>query len=72
MSEHTQLDLAVIGRYKLAALFCNEGLADLAARFGAHRNVLQVRVRGGKPSRGGCGQRKAGVHAARIGVDRLR
>ncbi len=43
LGEQSQLDLGIIGGDELAAFSRDEGAANLAARFGAHRNILQVR-----------------------------
>ena len=44
MGQHAKLDLAVVGAEKLGAEGRNEGGADAAALFGAHRNVLQIGI----------------------------
>ena len=49
VGQQPQLDLAVIGTNELAALGGDKGPADAAARFGSHRNVLEVGVGGGQP-----------------------
>ena len=68
MGEEPQLDLAVIGRDDLVAFRRHEGPADLAAGLGADRDVLQVRVGGGQPARGGGGEREGGVHPLGLGM----
>ena len=65
MREQAQLDLRVVRRQEELALSQrHEATADLTAEIGAHRDVLQVRIGGGKAT--GCGDRlvELGVHAA--------
>ena len=61
MGQKPQLDLAIVGADQDVAGLSDEGLADLAALFGANRDVLQVRVRRGQPPGGGRGQREGGM-----------
>ena len=57
VSEHAQLDLRIVGRDQLVALFGDEGGADFAAFLGADRDVLQVGIGRGEPARRGRSQR---------------
>ena len=72
MGEHAQLDLAVVRRDQLLARLRDEGRADHAAFARADRDVLKVRLGRGEPPRRGRSERKAGVDAARFGIDVLR
>jgi hypothetical protein len=66
-----QLDLAVVGGHEgLEAFADHEAAADRAALVGAHRNVLEVGVRGGEAARGGDRLVERGVDTAVRG-DRL-
>ena len=53
VGEHAQLDLGVVDREQDVAGLGDEAGADLAARLGADRDVLQVRVDRGQPAGGG-------------------
>ena len=68
MGQDAQLDLAVIEADQPHARPGDEGLADAAALFGAHGDVLKVRVGGGEPpgvrARDGIG----GMHPPGLGV----
>ena len=64
-----QLDLGVVGGEYLPAVFRDEGAADAAAGFAAHRDVLQVGVGGGEAAGAGDGLVVAGVDAPGVRVD---
>ncbi len=66
MGEHTQFNLAVIGRNELFALPRDKRLTDFAAFRGSDRDVLDVWLGGGQTARGGGRQRERGVDAARL------
>ena len=51
VGQQPQLDLAVVGADQHVARLGDEGLADLAALLGAHRDVLQVGIVGREPAR---------------------
>ena len=55
MGQQPQLDLRVIGGHQQPALGGQERLADLLALLPADRDVLQVRIAGRQPARGGHG-----------------
>ncbi len=71
MRQQAQLDLRIVGRQQGAAFLGDEGLADLAALLGAHRDVLQVGIGRGQPAGGGAGHVVGGVDAPVVGVDLL-
>ena len=68
MREDPQFDLAVVGGDDLVARLRHEGHADLASCLGADRDVLQVRLGRGEPSRRCCGKREGGMHPLRFRV----
>ena len=51
MRQHTQLNLAVVGVDKHAAVLRHEHFSNFAPQFGTNRNILQVRFCRGKPPR---------------------
>src|SRR6266700_1205167 len=55
MGQEAQLDLGIVGREEHGAGRSDEGAANGLAARGTHGDVLQVRVGGGEPSRGGPG-----------------
>ena len=57
MAEEAKFDLGIIRRHETPALGRNEGAADAAALLRADRNVLQIGLDRGKPSRGGRAER---------------
>ncbi len=69
MRQQPQFDLAVIGADQLAALGRDEGLADAAAFFGAHRDVLQIGIGGGQPPGRGRRHGVGGMNPPRLGID---
>jgi len=72
MRQNAQLDLRIIGGEQRPAGLGGERRANLAAQFAAHRNVLQIGVRGAEPA-GGCASLiEAGVYAAGGPIDELR
>ena len=73
VGEDPQLDLRVVGGQQLPArLAGDERRADFAAFLGADGDVLQVRVAGAEPARGGDDLVERRVDAARFGVDHRR
>ena len=73
VGEDAQLDLRVVGgQQQPARLAGGERRADFAAFAGADGDVLQVRVAGAEPARGGDDLVERGVDAARARVDQLR
>ncbi len=66
-----QLDLRIVGGKNLPAGRCHKGLADAPAFLGAHRDVLQVGIRRGKPPGGRGGLVVAGVYPSRARIDDL-
>ena len=64
-----QLDLRIVGREDDVARLGHEGVADLAARFGTDRNVLQVGIGRGEPPGLRAGEAVAGVDATGMRVD---
>ncbi|MBA7476206.1 hypothetical protein ES707_11588 [subsurface metagenome] len=80
LGQQAQFDLRIVGRHQLVAGRGDEGAANLAAVFGAHGDVLQVRLVRRQPARGGRRQRVGRVHAMglrmhvirqRIGIGRF-
>ncbi|CAK7285478.1 hypothetical protein SGPA1_31351 [Streptomyces misionensis JCM 4497] len=72
VGHHPQLDLAVVGGHQgLEALADDEAAPDGPALVGAHRDVLEVRVRGGQPAGRGHRLVERGVDTAvaRDGLD---
>ncbi len=67
-----QLDLRVVGRDDHAARRRHERLADAPPFFGAHRDILQVRVGRGQPPRDGSRLPVGGMDPAGLRVDHLR
>ena len=61
MGQNAQFDLAVVRVQQNAAGLCHKEAAQAAALFGAHRDVLQVRLGGGEAARAGLGLQKGGV-----------
>ena len=62
------LDLRVVGRHeRVVALADDEELADATPLLGADRDVLEVRLGGAEPARGGDGLEVRGVDAAVVG-----
>ena len=53
VGQHPQLDLAVVRVHQHGALLRHEHLPDFRAQIRAHRDVLQIRLRGGQPPGGG-------------------
>ena len=71
MGEYAQFDLAVIGTNQLFAFGGHKSGADTPAIISAHRNVLQIRIRGRKPA-GGCrSHRIGGVHTPGFRIDKF-
>ena len=71
VGEQAQFDLRVVSREQDIARGGDEGFADLAAFFGADRDVLQVGIGGGEAAGLRACQRVRRVHAAGVLVDRL-
>ena len=69
MGQDAQLDLAVVERQEHIALFGDKGLADAAAFFAAHGDVLQVGIARGQTSGVRPGLQIRGMHPARLRVD---
>src|SRR2546422_2248924 len=69
MGQEAQLDLGIVGREEHGAGRSDEGAADGLAARGTHGDVLQVRVGGGEPSRGGPGLIETRMDAPGLGVD---
>ncbi len=69
IGEDAQLDLAIVERDQSSALGRHESLADAAALFAAHRDVLQVRIGRGEAAGIGPGLQVGGMHPAGLGVD---
>ncbi len=67
--KNAQLDLRVVGRNEHVSRIGDEGGADLAAFLGADRNVLQVGVGRGQPSRRRRGERITRVNAPGLAMD---
>src|SRR5438034_5552025 len=72
MGQEAQLDLGIVGREEHGAGRSDEGAADGLAARGTHGDVLQVRVGGGEPSRGGPGLIETRMDAPGLGVDESR
>ena len=72
VSEKAQFDLAIVGRDELAPLRRDEGAADLAPRFGADGDVLQIGLRRRQPPGGRRGEGVGRMHASRRRVDKAR
>ncbi len=74
LGQQPQFDLRIVGRHQLHAGRGDEGAADLAAFFGAHRDILQIRLGRRQPAGRGGGERVTGVHAVggRVDVSRQR
>ena len=70
--QHAELDLRVVGRDEDAAGFGNDRAPDLAPKFGAHRDVLQVRVAAAQPAGGGHRLVEAGVQSSCFRIDQQR
>ena len=70
MRRQPQFDLAVIGREQHVAGLGDERIADLAAEFGADRDVLQVGIGRTQPPGLRADQAVAGVDAPRRWIDR--
>ncbi len=64
-----QFDLGIIRRHQCTAGGGDKCLADAAAFRGADGDILQVRIGGGEPARGGNCLVKRGVDAAALGVN---
>src|SRR5437879_8896536 len=64
MGQEAQLDLGIVSREKHGARRSDEGAANGLAARGTHGDVLQVRVGGRQPSRGGTGLIKARMDAS--------
>ena len=64
--EQAQLDLRVVGGEQNTALFGDEGGANLAAKFGANGNVLQVRISRREAAGGGIRLIESRVEASGI------
>ena len=62
--QQPQLDLRIIGDDQLPARPRHEGRANFAAKLGANRNVLQIRIRRGQPPGGRAGLVEGRVQAA--------
>src|SRR2546429_1872869 len=67
MGQQAQLDLGIVSREKHGARRSDEGAANGLAARGTHGDVLQVRVGGRQPSRGGTGLIKARMDASGLG-----
>src|SRR5439155_15451680 len=72
MGQEAQLDLGIVSREEQGAGRSDEGATNGLAARGTHRDVLQVRVGGRQPSRGGTGLIKARMDASGLGVDESR
>ena len=70
MSQHTQLDLRIIGRKKPPIFWVsNKGLANLPAGVGPNRNVLEIGILGTQ-SAGGCHiLHERSVHSLRFWIN---
>ncbi len=68
MSQHPELDLAVVGADELRSGRCDKGGSDLAALVGAHRNVLKIGIGRGQPAGRGGGHGIARMHPAGFGM----
>lgn len=44
MCEHTQLNLGIVGIHKHPTFPCDKKAAQFAAKVGAHRDILQIRL----------------------------
>ncbi len=64
-----QLDLRVVGRQQTPAPGRDECLPNAPALGCAHGNILQIRLRGREPARGGDGLVIARVHPAGLRID---
>ena len=71
MGQDPELDLRVVGRKKRRALLRDEGPPEALAELPAGRDILEVGVARGKPSRRGDRLVVGGVDPARLGVDEL-
>src|SRR5207253_2501121 len=69
MRQQPQLNLRVIGREQHVPWLGNESGTNFAPEFGANGNVLQVRIRGGKPAGCGSGRIESSVYATGARVD---
>ncbi len=69
VGEQPQLDLRIVGADELCALWRDKSLADAAAFFRAHGNVLEIGIGGGQPAGRGRAHRVGGVDAAGLRVD---
>ena len=73
MGQNAKFDLRIIGRQEQPALFAgNERRADFPPFLGAHGNVLQVRIAGTEPARGGHHLIEGSVNPARLRMDHRR
>ena len=66
MRQQTQFDLGIIGDDKLPSVLRYKCRADLAAQFGANRNILQIGIGRGKPSCGCSRLVEGGVNPCRF------
>ncbi len=64
VGHNAQLHLRIIGAHQLAAPARDEGVTNTSAGIRLHRDVLQVGIRAGKPTRGCHGLVEARMHAA--------
>ena len=69
MREDAQLDLRIIRRKKLVTRGGDERGANLAAKFRANGNILQIWIGGAEAARRGAGLREARMQAAGDGMD---
>ena len=69
MGQQPQLNLGVICVYQHVTGGCAEHLAHLCPQGGAHGNVLQIGLGGGKPPGGSDGVLEAGVDTSVRGDD---
>ena len=72
MRQDAQLDLRIVGGKQHAARRRDERGADFAAQLGAHRNILQIRIRRAQAARRGARLAEARVQASRRGMDQPR
>ncbi len=69
--QQAKLNLRVVGNDQIPARLRHESGADLAAFLRFDRDVLQIRIRRGKPPGGCAGLIECRVNAAGFGTDQL-